>query len=183
MNVDYPTDEVPATPEYVLDLFREVFRGWNQPEEFLSFDTSVSEFAAEWNDTILFWWELAKPLDQLLKIHLPIEDWKKILSPMSEHTIGEVCQFVASRMGTRQAIRPWHYIGGDCLPAGAFLTTRSVRSNHRQDWSHTSKSTASIGCGIYAVWHRDVSLRWISIGGSPPADVSLVLHWAWCRCC
>jgi hypothetical protein len=141
MNVYYPTDEVPATPEYVLELFRENVREWDQPSDLLSFETTVSEFANEWNDTILFWWELARPLNEFTGLNLPLNEWKSILSPMRQRTLREVCEFVASRMRTRQTIRPWHHIGGDCLPAGAFLTARSILARCGADAREITPST------------------------------------------
>lgn len=142
MNVNYPTDEVPATPEYVLELFRELFSEWDEPLESLSFNTTVSEFATEWNDTILFWWELARPLNEFTGLNLPIEEWKSILSPMRQRTLRGVCEFVASRMRTRQTIRPWHHIGGDCLPAGAFLTARSILARYGANAREITPSTS-----------------------------------------
>jgi hypothetical protein len=141
MNVDYPTDEVPTTPEYVLGLLRDSFRLSDEPYEFLTDETTVLELATEWNDTILFWWELAKPLDELLDIGMSIEDWKSALYPMNKRTVRDLCESISSRMGTRQAIRPWHYIGGDCHPAGAFLTTRSILARHGADVSEIKPST------------------------------------------
>ncbi len=141
MNVNYPTDEVPATPEYVLELFREIVREWDERGDLLSFETTVSEFANEWNDTILFWWEFARPLNEFTGLNLPLNEWKSILSPMRQRTLREVCEFVASRMRTRQTIRPWHHIGGDCLPAGAFLTARSILTRCGADAREIAPST------------------------------------------
>ena len=141
MNVNYPIDLVPATPEYVLELFREIFREWEQPVEFLSFDTTVSEFAEDWNDTILFWWELARSLNQFMGLGLEIEEWKPVLHPMRNRTLREACEFIAREMRTRPAIRAWHHIGGDCLPAGAFLTTRSILTRYGANPNEITPST------------------------------------------
>jgi hypothetical protein len=39
--------------------------------------------------------------------------------------VRDVCEFLARRL-TRPVVRPWKHIAGDCLPAGAFLTVRSM---------------------------------------------------------
>ena len=141
MNVDYPTDEIPATPEYVLELFREATKEPDDPNESITFDTTVSEFTMLWNDSILFWWELAKPLNEFTRLRLPIQEWKSVLTPKRQRKLRDVCEFVSSRMGTRRAIRPWRHIGGDCLPAGAFLTTRGILARHGADARTITPST------------------------------------------
>jgi hypothetical protein len=141
MNVEYPTDEVPATPEYVLELFQNVFRSWDEPIDFPTFHTSVSEFAGAWNDTILFWWELAKPLNQFTGLNLPITEWKAVLYPMRERTVRDLCAFVAARMKTRPVIRSWGHICGNCFPAGAFLTMRSMLAESGIDVTQLRPST------------------------------------------
>jgi hypothetical protein len=47
------------------------------------------------------------------------------LEPLARHTVREVCEFIAARI-RRPVIRPWRHIAGECLPAGAFLTVRSM---------------------------------------------------------
>jgi hypothetical protein len=141
MNASYPPAQIPATPEYVLDLLRDVFRGWDQPDDFLSFDTTVSDFASEWNDTILWWRELARALNGFTGLDLPLAQWRPVLAPMGRRTVGEVCRFVAENMRTRPAIRPWRHVAGECLPAGAFLTARWLLSQRGADPRAIAPST------------------------------------------
>jgi hypothetical protein len=144
MDDNYPTDEVAATPEYVLELFREALLDSDEDIDLLTFETTVSEFAFLWNDLCFFWWEFAKPLNEITGLDLPIDEWKPVLYPMRKRRLSDVCDYVASRMGSRPAIRPWHYIGGDCLPAGAFLATRSILARYGADAKQITPSTSLV---------------------------------------
>lgn len=125
MSPDYPIDYEPATPEYVLEVFRDWHR-FGLLEEEPTFDTSIRDLATNLNDTILFWRELARSLIAHLALDVPLAEWKPILHPMRRRTVRGVCEFVAARLGRRPVIRPWRHASGECLPAGAFLTARSL---------------------------------------------------------
>jgi hypothetical protein len=140
MNADYPTAEIAATPEYVLELFRDLFRGYG-PADFPTFDMSVSDFALEWSDFLCSWQELARALNEFTGLDLPGSEWEPVLSPMDRRTVGDVCRFVAERLGTRPVIRPWRHVTGECLPAGAFLTARSLLSQRGADANAITPST------------------------------------------
>jgi len=122
---DYPTDEIPATPEYVFEVLREAARsasGWDD----LTRDSAapdlldaLDEFA--WEST----YNLAEYLNSVFRVDIPIEDWKNAFPRLRCRNIRDVCNFLASRI-TRPAIRPWNHIAGPCLPAGAFLTVRAM---------------------------------------------------------
>ncbi|HJZ53475.1 MAG TPA: hypothetical protein VKE74_00865, partial [Gemmataceae bacterium] len=47
-------------------------------------------------------------------------------------TVGDYCRLVASRT-RRPVIRPWRSPAGECLPAGAFLTVRSLLADAGAD--------------------------------------------------
>src|SRR5688572_22141030 len=124
MDAHYPMDEASATPGYVLEVLRDWHR-YGLLDEEPTFDTSVRGLATTLNDTILFWWELARSLNTYLGLSIPVAEWKAALSPMRTRTVRDLCEFVAARMGTRPAVRPWLPVSVGGLPAGAFLTVRS----------------------------------------------------------
>jgi hypothetical protein len=140
VTADYPIDAIPATPEYVLDVFRDWHRFGLLDDE-PTFETSVRELANILNDTIMFWRELARSLNAHLGLDVPAPEWEGALSPMRARTVRDVCEFVAARLGTRPAIRPWQHIAGDCLPAGVFLTVRSLLARDGADPDGITPST------------------------------------------
>lgn len=140
MTIDYPIDQVPATPEYALELLEDLHR-FEILDERPTFEMTISDLAAYLNDTILFWKELARSLRSHLGLDIPIHEWKAALSPMRKHTVRDLCEFIASRMGTRPAIRPWKCIIGECRPAGAFLTMRSLLARSGTDVANIAPST------------------------------------------
>jgi hypothetical protein len=141
MEVEYPIAEVPATPDYVLGMLRDLSSDTHPDADWPTFDTSVSELAEEWNDTILFWWEFARLMNEFTQLNLPSGEWKPVLSPMRERTVGDLCRFIAERIQTRPAIRPWPYVAGECLPAGAFLTARAILARCGADANSITPST------------------------------------------
>ncbi len=171
MEVRYPTDEIPATPEYVLDVLRDWHRFGLLDDE-PTFEMSVRELADILNDTIMFWRELARSLNAHLGLAIPVPDWEGVLSPMGTRTVRDVCEFVAARLGTRPAIRPWRHIAGDCLPAGAFLTVRALLV---RDGADPDGITPSTPLETYLVqffekpWLRDLTR--LAPGRLPPATV------------
>jgi hypothetical protein len=176
MNANYATTEIAATPEYVLELLRDVFRGWNWPDDFPTFDTSVSDFAMAWNDTFWSWQELSCVLNDLTRLDLPQNEWEPVLSPMDERTVGGACRFVAGRLRTRPVIRPWPHVTGECLPAGAFLTARSLLAQLGADARAVTPSAPlreyleRFGPG----WVLD--LMWMAPGRLPPVEVRYALQ-------
>jgi hypothetical protein len=127
MTADYPIDEVPATPEYVLEVFRDSSRAQVCPpqpgEPYPTFDTPIRE----WLDS----WVLERPsteqirdgVNVLCRADITPDEWSRFEPEWA--TVGELCRLVAIR-GQRPAFRPWRSIVGECLPAGVFLTVRSL---------------------------------------------------------
>lgn len=125
MTADYPTDEVPATPEYVLAVLRDVVQS-EFPEDELTFDSSPIEIVNAFNE--LAWSRtrvLADVVNSIFAVNIPLSEWRAEFPMLRHRTVREVCEFVAPRI-TRPVIRPWQHITGECLPAGAFLTVRSL---------------------------------------------------------
>jgi hypothetical protein len=177
MTTDYPTDQVPATPEYVLALLRT----WHEDgllDDEPTFDTPVRELARCLNDTILFWRELARSLTAHLGLDIPVADWKPVLSPMGSRTVRDVCEFVAARMGTRPAIRPWRHIAGECLPAGAFLTIRALLAREGVDPDEiTPSAPVAPFVRSHPAWIRTLVL--MSPLHVPPTFVIFRPWWMW----
>ena len=119
MTADYPTDTAPATAEYVFDLFRDPAADSPRP--------AFADVADEPADRHC--WprgsDLGWALDEILRLYIPDDELSRALDPLNRRTVREVCEFVAARL-TRPVIRPWKHVAGDCLPAGAFLTVRSM---------------------------------------------------------
>jgi hypothetical protein len=130
MTADYPTAEVAATPEYVLEVLRESVR-----YDFgdLSADDSVHDLAGMYNDLA---WDsvrvLADCLGPAFDADIPLVDWRAAFPRARGRTVGEVCDFLAPRV-RRPVVRPWRHVAGDCPPAGAFLTVRSILSGRGLD--------------------------------------------------
>ncbi len=125
MTVDYPTAEAPATPEYVLAVLRDALP-FEFEEDELDFDTPLVDLACAYND--LAWPRtrlIASCLNNLFATTIPLAEWEAAFPGLRGHTVREVCEFLSPRI-TQPLIRPWRHICGDCLPAGAFLTIRSL---------------------------------------------------------
>ncbi len=125
MNENYSTQDFPATPEYVLDVFRD-----NQRftmicglDPVLEFDTTVQDWCATCD--LYGWPTLFNSLNETWGIHATRSEWKRVLKPEKQRTLREVCEFIATR-AIRPKIRPATLLGKECLPAGAFLTIRSI---------------------------------------------------------
>jgi hypothetical protein len=131
VDAHYPTDEAPATPEYVLEVLRESVRlqvGWD-----LTFDSSVGELLGAYND--LAWPTidlLARCMDNTFGVEIPTREWERGLRRVRSRTVRHVCEFLAPRL-TRPLIRPWRHIGGECRSAGVFLTVRAILAGRGLD--------------------------------------------------
>ena len=94
MEVRYPTIGVPASPEYVLAVLRDMHRQQchHDPEAdaraVLSFDTSV----AEWRDAgdLLGWRKLGRAYNQLWGIACSDDDWRAVLELAAQRRLADV---------------------------------------------------------------------------------------------
>lgn len=123
MTADYPVDEVPATPDYVFELFRNYVRTWTRLEVPGSYGDVANDPADRHFGRYLTNLEIA--LEDAYGIALP-DSLAIDLGALDRKTVREVCSAIAVAMNTRPVIRPWRHVGGECLPAGAFLTVRSM---------------------------------------------------------
>ncbi len=149
MDAHYPTDDVPATPEYVLEVFRDwharlADAGQASKELPPRFEMTVGDFVAHTlEDTweISGWSELARVLEDMWEFKVPRHEWRVVLDPPHSHTVRELCEFVAHHT-TKPAIRPWRHASGECMPAGAFLTVRAMLAKVGADPTEITPSTA-----------------------------------------
>jgi hypothetical protein len=162
MDVRYPTIAKPATPEYVLAVIRDMHRQQCQydpeadPSSVLSFDTTV----AEWRDAcdLLGWRKLGRAYNQLWGISCSDAEWRAVLEPARQGRLADVCRLIASR-AVRPLIRPSRLSGTGCVPAGAFLTIRSLL--------HEAGAAAGGDCSIDAAGSLHAAVR----GGIPRPDL------------
>lgn len=138
MSPDYPLEYQAATPEYVLDVLRTSFPrlSWETPADEVIFFASEDSADAT---------GLAKLFNTAFRIQVPPNEWSEAFLNSRNRTVRELCKFIAQH-ARRPAIRPWRHVAGDCLPAGAFLTVRSmlVRLGARPDQVTPSTPLRSI---------------------------------------
>jgi hypothetical protein len=127
MTADYPVDEVPATPEYVLAVLRD----WHQiavaageaDAISITYETSFHD----WEDSFgVDWWGrggLRKAINDSWCIDIPSPEWKEFARV--DRTLDDFCRLI-SKYARQPVLRPWKSIAGECLPAGAFLTVRAM---------------------------------------------------------
>ncbi|MGD0814751.1 MAG: hypothetical protein ABSA83_14190 [Verrucomicrobiota bacterium] len=126
MNADYPAQEVPATPEYILAVIKDSYRQQCQydPEVekgvLLTFESTIQEWRKACD--LLDWRQLAKAMNAWFKTDFLDEQWKAVLEPAKEKKLRGVCELLATK-AKRLEIKPF---GNACVNAGIFLTVRSL---------------------------------------------------------
>src|SRR5262245_42802835 len=125
MTADYPTDEVAATPEYVLEVLRDWHRIAVAANEALFLKLTFETPLLEWEESYCIedWGRFGVAMSEVWDIDLPVEKWREFAR--IGKTVSDLCRVIAA-LATRPVIRPWRHAAGDCLPAGAFLTVRSM---------------------------------------------------------
>src|SRR4051794_3800174 len=127
MDVLYPTINVPATPEYVLEVLRGQHRlecefGEGDPDSNLTMAMTVADWQAASN--LVSWRALGRAFNEWWDIDYSDAEWRVALKPEASRTLGDVCEFIAAR-AVRPTVKPARLFGGECTPAGVFLTIRS----------------------------------------------------------
>jgi hypothetical protein len=180
MNAEYQSDDLPATPEYVLSVLKDWLRqvcncGEGDPNTGLTFETTVRQWQdAMLDDGIILWWAQGRWLNREWGIHCSREEWRAALKPARERTLRDVCGLIA-RHARRPGVRPWRFIGGECLPAGVFLTVRSLLHRAGVDVSAVAPSTP---LASYLGRYSSVmlpSLIHLAPGALPPVRLQLPL--------
>jgi hypothetical protein len=126
MNTDYPTHDVPASPEYILEVLRDSHRQQCEfdPEADPTIKLSFESTIAEWREAcdLVMWRKLALCLNREFKTDFELEHMRAVLESEKKKTLRDVCALVATK-AKRPEIRPF---GPRCDSAGAFLTIRSM---------------------------------------------------------
>jgi hypothetical protein len=127
MTIDYPLDQAPATPEYVLEVFRALHQmalaAGEADRLSISFDTRIRDWEESlWIDT---WGHggFGAAMNAQWGTDISLAEWKAFR--YADRNLGDLCRLISSR-ATRPMIRPWKHVAGNCLPAGAFLTLRAA---------------------------------------------------------
>src|ERR1700722_4364047 len=122
MDALYPTNDLPATPEYVLAVFHDLQRQLSQigPEEddgaSWTFHTTVDEWRVGCN--LQGWRRLGRALNEEWGIQCSDAEWQAVLEPAHRKRLGDVCGLIA-RHARRPVVRPATLFGCTCNPAGA----------------------------------------------------------------
>jgi len=160
---DVPTTCRRMTPEDVLGVFRDWQRRWSQYghwnediDDQVRFDMPLDEAIlaiglendVTWSEDRWLW----KTVQRLFRISIPRAQWKATLRPWRRHTLGELCELIASQ-ATIEEIRPATVLGRPCLPAGAFFAVRSALASAGIDVTGVRPSTP---LGPILKRHRDV---------------------------
>jgi hypothetical protein len=129
VDIQYPTIDEPANPEYVLAVLRDMHRQQCQHDSAadrdvtLSFDTTIADWRRACD--LLGWRKLGRAHNELWGLNYSDEEWRAVLEPPRSKRLADVCDLIA-RQGRHPRIRPARLLGSDCAAAGAFLTIRSL---------------------------------------------------------
>ncbi|MBI1370521.1 MAG: hypothetical protein GC162_17940 [Planctomycetes bacterium] len=90
---------------------------------------------------------------------IPADAWRQLHRKPRKTTIGEVCDFLAACGGVMPEPRPLFIMGRGCMPAGVFLTLRSLLREHGADVSDLRPSTP-INQFAMAQWRPFIEMLW-----------------------
>ena len=124
---------------------------------------------AEWREAcdLLPWRELATAYNQLFQIECSPPEWKTVLVPAKERTLGDVCELLACHARIPR-VREVKIFGAECLHAGAILTIRALLQEAGANCREITPSTPIAG---YARRYFQVFLgpiSWLAPGALPP---------------
>ncbi len=129
MDVAYPTIDEPATPEYVLAVFQDLWIHGDGivPEIALTFETSVDDWRYGHVEDFYFWKQIGWSLNEIWGLQCKDAEWRTVLVPGGEKRLIDVCEFIAQRT-IRPRIREARLLGRPCLPGGGVLDDPIFRS-------------------------------------------------------
>jgi hypothetical protein len=121
------TREVDAA--LVLRVIAEIHRQrtYFDPEVDPSAELSFRSTIADWRSAcdLLHWRELGRALGMEWGINATAAEWRAVLEPARERTLGDVCQFIADRAHLPQIVARG-FFGARCATAGLFFGVRSA---------------------------------------------------------
>lgn len=140
-----PVIEVPATPEYVLDVLLEQARHeWSKMSVF----SEEEEIPVTLDSPLDTLWDVCQLYDSALIsiftknwLGLSESDWAQLVSGPQMQTVRDFCERIAARM-TMPVISLETFIGRTCRPASAFLAIRSLLQEAGVDVAEIAPSTA-----------------------------------------
>jgi hypothetical protein len=143
MKVQYPVEEIPATPEYILAVLVDSHRQSQFDPEAdrdakLTFETTVDE----WRDAcdLIAWKPLGHSLNKQFATNFTDEQWREALETARTKTLRGVCELVATE-ARQWRVRPARFFGSECLAAGVFRTVRSFLAEEGASVANIKPST------------------------------------------
>ncbi len=148
---DYPMDEAPTTPEYVFSLIRDYPLlhspiGPSVTYEAVA-DEPVEPSYIHLHDVFVYHYGLDLP-----------SEFIREFGRLDRYTVRQLCEAVAAAIVTRPVIRPWRFIGGESLTAGAFLSVRSMLAERGADAERIAPSTP---LSRYLLWYGPSLEAWL----------------------
>ena len=144
MNAMHPTIEKPTNRNYVLDVLVDSHRQACQydleadSDIVLTFNSTVADWRLACD--LLEWRGLGRAMNEWWGIQQSDEQWREVLEPEEDKTLGGVCDLIAAH-ARQPIIRESTYFGRTCRPADAFLTIRSLLVEAGADASAIRPST------------------------------------------
>jgi hypothetical protein len=176
----FDSTEIP-TRHVTKDEALAVIIAWTTPAEFdPTVDTSQFSFettAREWINTFeaMSVRGLGRALNLLFGVRLGDDVWKRILEPVKERTLGDVCDLLA-RHATVTCVVPVTVMGDTSLAAGAFLAVRQILAKAGVDVSNLRPSSEIAPVLRSMPTHAWGELMRIAPGRLPTVQVDAPFH-------
>ena len=124
----------------IVEIHRQ--RTYFDPEVDRSAELSYRSTVVDWRSAcdLLHWRELGRGLNAEWAVNATDAEWRGVLEPARERTLGEVCQFIADRARLPQIV-PRGFLGARSAAAGVFLGVRSALGAEGIDTKRLRPST------------------------------------------
>ena len=160
MQIDTLT-QASLSPEDVLAILRDNVR--QNPYSFIDDPASellMSTSVQDWQDEadLLPWAKLADAFNIYWNMNASRKDWQQVLTPESNQTVHDVCDFIAKHARIEN-VHPPTLFGRECVPAGIFFAVRDLLSRRGADVTNLAPSSE---LKSYAIKHADVFVNEIS---------------------
>lgn len=122
---------VPTTPEFILSVQRELQRyqyEYGEDDDIADVELTLASTVEFWGCEceLVGWKELGRCLNSEWQIEASDAEWKSVLLPEKERTLGDVCRFIVERGGRQYIMQPSHLLGSDCQKGGVFLAIKEL---------------------------------------------------------
>ena len=143
MKVIMKNDTTKYYSKELLDIFKEQQR-LCLPLDSMAYEIELTENTTiwEWRDAqdLLPWEELSEFLNQEFRINASKSEWKKVLTPEDNQTLGDLCDFI-SDSAEKTVFKPVIRFGSESLSAAIFLTIKMNLKRKGVDVSELRPST------------------------------------------